>query len=565
MPQTHLTGEVMHQLSRDQLVHILESIHGPKDLYIDPLLMKPLDRIAGAALLRRHGVEKMFRLERASPPLADHHRVYLVRPNLVLVKYICDQINSGDAGASDAAAGPRFHIVFTPKVLHACRVLLEEEGVLGVAQLHQYSFDFVALDDDLWSLEMPEFYRSFFLDGSTALLEPVARAVWGLQTLCGLIPRVHAHGRAAQQVVSLLEFYRSEWGDPGVREPEVGHLVVLDRDVDPAAALLSQLTYSGVVDETFGIRCGVLELTPEVTGTEPAVKLMMHSRDQVYRDIRDLHFSAVVPVLKQRSRQLQSHHAKRREMTTEQMKAFVQSELKDVQAQHKSLAAHIGACEVIMKRKTRSFEDHLRAEHSIVDGLDMRDNLAYIEQSLARQEPALTTLRLMCLYSLAQDGVPTREYQALTTQLLHSHGFHHLVTLQNLKRLGLLTELSAAFPTPTPAPTAQLAQKVAQSINLARQSAFKTVTRKLQLIPDASDSYDLRVPPDAGYVFSGAYIPVACALLRLLLTDGGWTAAPAEAALRLLPGRTVARAHAHRLIVLTTAVVTGNTLLEGVA
>ena len=47
-----LSGEVLHQLSRDQLVHVLETIHGMKDLYIDPLLMKPLDRIAGASLLR---------------------------------------------------------------------------------------------------------------------------------------------------------------------------------------------------------------------------------------------------------------------------------------------------------------------------------------------------------------------------------------------------------------------------------------------------------------------------------------------------------------------------------
>ncbi|KAF0299955.1 Vacuolar protein sorting-associated protein 33B [Amphibalanus amphitrite] len=628
-----LSGEMLHHLSRDQLVHVLETIHGTKDIYIDPVLMKPLDRVAGATLLRNHGVDKIFKLERAAPPMSGRHRVYLVRPNLVLVKYICDQINSN---ADDTGGGGRgqVHIVFTPKILHACRHLLEEEGVLGVAELHQYALDFVALDADLWSLEMPELYRDFFLDGCTALLEPVARAVWRLQSLCGLIPRIHAHGRAAQQVVSLLEFFRSELGEPRVTEPEVGHLVVLDRDVDPAAALLSQLTYAGIVDETFGVKCGVLELGADVTGTEKSVKLMLHSKDEVYRDIRDRHFSAVFPVLRQRAKQLQQAHSKRQEMSVEQMKGFIQSQLREVQAQHMSLGTHIGACEAIMKRKTRSFEEQLRAEHSIVDGLDMRENLAFIEQNLARQSPPLATLRLMCLYSIAQGGVPSREYQSLVTQFVQSHGFHHLVTLHNLKRLGLFTEQAGGFgsgPAPGPPPavgdgqhgrsgslgggaatrllsqlpagvlgggrqTAQLAQKVAQSVNLARQSAFKTVTRKLALIPESSDNYDLRTPPDAGYVFSGAYIPVSCALLRLLLVEGSWGAA-AEAALRLLPGETVrrrqtdaepprvvlllllggvtmaevaglqqvARALSHRLVVLTTAVVTGNTLLEGVA
>ena len=57
--------------------------------------------------------------------------------------------------------------------------------------------------------------------------------------------------------------------------------MVLDSDTDPAAVLLSQLTYAGIVDETFGVKCGVVELGPDVTGAERSVKLMLHSRDEV--------------------------------------------------------------------------------------------------------------------------------------------------------------------------------------------------------------------------------------------------------------------------------------------
>jgi len=365
-----------------------------------------------------------------------------------------------------------------------------------------------------------------------------------------------------------------------------------------------------------------VELPAGVTGAEKPVKLMLNTREEVYRDIRDLHFSSVFPVLRQRAKQLQAARSDRQTMDIEQMKEFMLSQLRELQAQHKSLGAHIGACEEVMRRKTRSFEDQLRTEHSLVEGLDMRENLAHIETCLAQQTPALAALRLMCLYSLAQDGVPTAQYTALRTQLLHSHGFHHLTTLGNLSRLGLFSEQASVFsgPSAVAAPagasggarqlldkaavlggrqTAHLANKVAQSVSLAaRPSAFRTVARKLALIPDsASDSYDLRVPLDAGYVFSGAFIPVCCALLRLLLAEGGWTSAAAEAALKLLPGETerrrqregetvprvvlvlmlggvtmaelaglqhVARAQQHRLIVLTTAVVTGNSLLESV-
>lgn len=88
-------------------------------------------------------------------------------------------------------------------------------------------------------------------------------------------------GGACVQVVTLLEFYRSELGDPRVATPEAGHLVILDRDVDPAAVLLSQLTYAGVLDETFGIHCGVVELGKEVTGTDKNVKLAVNSKEEV--------------------------------------------------------------------------------------------------------------------------------------------------------------------------------------------------------------------------------------------------------------------------------------------
>lgn len=69
---------------------------------------------AGLVLaFRDHGVEKLYRLERAAPPLSSNHRVYLVRPSLVQVKHICDQVNS--TGVDTTGTGST-HIVFTPKV-----------------------------------------------------------------------------------------------------------------------------------------------------------------------------------------------------------------------------------------------------------------------------------------------------------------------------------------------------------------------------------------------------------------------------------------------------------------
>ena len=79
------------------------------------MLYRDLSTDQSVTFFRNHGVDKIFKLERAAPPMSGRHRVYLVRPNLVLVKYICDQINSNTDGTGGAGTG-QVHIVFTPKV-----------------------------------------------------------------------------------------------------------------------------------------------------------------------------------------------------------------------------------------------------------------------------------------------------------------------------------------------------------------------------------------------------------------------------------------------------------------
>lgn len=45
--------------------------------------------------------------------------------------------------------------------------------------------------------------------------------------------------------------------------------------------LCSQVTYEGLLDDTFGIQCGVVEFDKEVTGTDKSIKLPVNSSDEV--------------------------------------------------------------------------------------------------------------------------------------------------------------------------------------------------------------------------------------------------------------------------------------------
>lgn len=52
-------------------------------------------------------------------------------------------------------------------------------------------------------------------------------------------------------------------------------------DVDLVSPLCSQVTYEGLLDDIFGINCGVVEFGKDVTGTDKPVKVPLNSQDPV--------------------------------------------------------------------------------------------------------------------------------------------------------------------------------------------------------------------------------------------------------------------------------------------
>ncbi|KIH53096.1 hypothetical protein ANCDUO_16785, partial [Ancylostoma duodenale] len=75
------------EVARRELVHLLESLPGTKDLVVDATLLRPLDRIASMSLLQKHGCQRVIPLRLDSLhaiPWNDnaHRRVYLLRSSL---------------------------------------------------------------------------------------------------------------------------------------------------------------------------------------------------------------------------------------------------------------------------------------------------------------------------------------------------------------------------------------------------------------------------------------------------------------------------------------------------
>ncbi|ROT67130.1 putative vacuolar protein sorting-associated protein 33B-like [Penaeus vannamei] len=243
--------EILRRLNRDRLVRVLEDAPGSKDLVIDSELLKMLDRIAGATLLRSHGVEKMHKLQRVPPPVQCGQRVYIVRPALVTVKYIADHVHE------DARTHPDLSFA-----VHATQNVLQQRG----SRPHS----------------------------PTKPISPPHRPVLTQHQDAFLARLLRVRGaRALNTLQGLFGAFPNESPKKALQLPEIGHLFVFDRDADLVTPLLSQLTYEGALDEHFGIRAGVVELPKEVAGPDAPTKLPINARDTIYDNIRNRHFAGV--------------------------------------------------------------------------------------------------------------------------------------------------------------------------------------------------------------------------------------------------------------------------------
>ena len=111
--------------------------------------------------------------------------------------------------------------------------------------------------------------------------------------------------------MKLVAMLRQQYGQPKTRQSEIGHLFILERDLDWTSCLLSPLTYEGLLDETFGISCGTVEFSTAVTKTDGTVKLQLSSKDRMFEKIRNKHFASIFSVLGVNAKQLSAAQARK--------------------------------------------------------------------------------------------------------------------------------------------------------------------------------------------------------------------------------------------------------------
>ncbi|KAI1301910.1 Vacuolar protein sorting-associated protein 33B [Halotydeus destructor] len=544
----------LRAVAQQTLGNLLNEISGPKDLVISSELISPLDMVCSMGSLKNVGVEKIYKLEaKASTPGSCERCCFLLRNNVQETKLVTELILADKAQNKNV----KYHIIYIPRITRLCDAVLEREGVHGYVQIVSCPLYFIPLDIDLLSLEQQEFFTSLFLNRDQTNLIDIAKALVQLQSLVGPVASVYGQGRYACMIVKVMkDLLSTQITDRQTSYDSVfTDLVVFDRDVDYVSCLLSQLNYEGLLDEEFEIKCGKVSFPSEVTKTPQGIRQVVHSTEPVFRDIRDTHLSAAFSLLKEKGSILKQKHIEMKNMNLNDIKDFVQTELKSTQEQYKSLGLHVSACEVIMERKKEGrFVELLKAERNIIEGQETKDVISFIEDSIISQQPMSNTLRLLCLLSLLNDGLSTKDYHNLVKLFLQSYGHKHIMTFYNLKKLDILHEhqLSASMFTNTSSGSASKKASTAVAMGASKvlsvlpsRSQYRAAIKRLNLIPQVEEnrSYDLKNPSDAGFVFGGSYIAIICRLIELLILDRSET--NGDDLLKLVPGEKLYKRLAH--------------------
>ena len=429
-----------------------------------------------------------------------YQRFYIVRPEIGSVSDIANHI------AQDKKDGVIvvYHVIFVPRKLACCDMILETEGVLGHVTIHDWNLFLIPLDEHILSLEVPEATQALYLHNDYTLLHSVAQSILQLEVIYGKIKTFQSKGQLSSNIKELMDRLKEayELRDDEGKAPEISELIMVDRSVDLVTPLCSQMTYEGMLDEVIHIRNGFIEVRKDITGRSDT-KVLVNSTDPVFKLIRGRLFSDAPGMLSKLSQELKGDYDKvkgAREIS--EMKSIV-AQLPELKKKHESLSTHLQVSErIVIQRKGEDFRRQLSYERAILEGQDTGSLVEYIEECIQRQVTSLMPIRLLCLLSLTGGGIKSKFYRSMKLQYLQSYGYNHLSTFYTLEQLGLLRERTKD--------------------QASYQSSFKELNKGLKLVPKYASPEDMDRATDMSYVFGGAYLPLSCAAVKSVIENGSW-------------------------------------------
>ncbi|OAG39377.1 hypothetical protein AYO21_06393 [Fonsecaea monophora] len=533
-PNIDKEAEHLRNKARKELLGLLEGVRGKKNLVIGKDLTGLLSLFIQFPTLKEYGVDKVFELENGNTDSSQRNVVYLVHGEKAsLVQAVAEQIKKLQRNGS---VEHEISVCWVPRRTLVSNRILEDEGILGDVNVSELPIYFLPLEDDMFSLEMEDAFNDLYLRRDPSPLYLASKALMQIQQRHGLFPRILGKGDNAKKLANLLLRGRKELdADEAATQyttmpsTSIEQLIIIDREVDFATVLLTQLTYEGLIDELVGIKHNRAEVDSAIIGAAPqqrsqidssstspapAVRqglkrrIQLDSSDSLYEQLRSSNFALIGPHLNKIARRLESDYEGRHAARgINELRDFV-NKLPGFQQEHQSLAIHTNLADDMSKyTRSEAFNRELEVQQNIAAGTDPIYQHDTIEELIARDTPLSSVLRLLCLESAIAGGLRSKDLESFRRQILHAYGFQHLLTLDKLQAMELLQPRSSSsallLPVGGGGPSSEKGTK----------TNYGYLRKELRLIVDEYNEQD---PEDIAYVYSG-YAPLSIRIVQCIL------------------------------------------------
>ena len=595
-----LAGEVLklsdlREVAKKELGTILDHIHYGGDhskvIVLDPSLINAMkySGITKDLFTKEKNVHAIFPLQEKAEMLPNvRNVVFFVRPSVELMTQVAAHVTAVTSRFSRIA----IWIYFLPKKTLICQHILDneyrlpEKKEIALIEYGEFDMDLIPIDDDVLSMEMGNCFKELYLDGDMAVLHTIAKAIMKLQTgIFGPIPTIRGKGKQAAKVVHILKRLTAEVGTDFVAEntPELEALYIVDRGSDLLTPMVTQLTYEGLIEEIYGIETGhfyppfeMVRQTGE--GEEEKVgdkrRVPLNNSDKMFAEIRDKNFSQVGGLLHQKAMWVRDSLARRKEVTAlKDLREFMRG-LPEMQEFQRLVGIHTNICSAVGKKtNSAEFRKQIAIEQNIIQQIDEKEVIDFIEDLINKGESLKRVLRLMSMMSVVNNGLKPKVYDTLKESLMLSYGIPQIITAMHcLDHAGLIVRQDARSTWAAARKAGRvwvdnLNEKHPDDISYAYSGYAPPLMRVVEAMADPtgqkwkSDYLEHHVPGERAEITTDAEVAGSTRVIGVFVI-GGVTHAEISM-IRFIAGQSDPE-HMRQVVICTTNITSGSKALESI-